>query len=43
MIHLASVVNNTDFYGRGRNLENLGLVEMSLAEIENYLQTGRKG
>lgn len=42
MIHLASVVNDTEFYSGGRNLENLGLAELSLDELEKYLQTGQK-
>jgi opine dehydrogenase len=42
MIHLASVVNETDYFATGRNLENLGLAGLSLAELETYLQTGRK-
>jgi opine dehydrogenase len=42
MIHLASVVNETDYYAAGRTLENLGLAGLSLAELETYLQTGRK-
>jgi opine dehydrogenase len=42
MIHLASVINNIDYYSTGRNLENLGLAGLRLEEIERYLQTGRK-
>jgi opine dehydrogenase len=42
MIHLASIVNQTDFYSVGRNLENLGLANLSLAQFEKYLQTGKK-
>jgi opine dehydrogenase len=42
MIHLASVVNHTDYYTVGRNLENLGLAHLGLEEFETYLQTGRK-
>jgi opine dehydrogenase len=42
MIHLASLVNDTDFYSTGRNLENLGLTHLTLEEFETYLQTGRK-
>lgn len=41
MIHLASVVNEVDYYGAGRNLHNLGLEDLSLAQLEDYLQTGR--
>jgi opine dehydrogenase len=42
MIHLASVVNNTDYRLGGRNLENLGLAHLSLEGFETYLQTGLK-
>jgi opine dehydrogenase len=42
MIHLASIVNDTDYFGTGRNLRNLGLADLTLGEIETYLQTGKK-
>jgi len=42
MIHLASVVNDTDFYRVGRNLENLGLADLTLDGLERYLQTGQR-
>jgi hypothetical protein len=42
MIHLASVVNDVDYFSIGRNLKNLGLADMKLDEIETYLQTGKK-
>jgi opine dehydrogenase len=42
MIHLASVVNDTDFYSRGRTLKHLGLGELSISEIVEYVRTGRK-
>jgi opine dehydrogenase len=42
MIHLASVVNDKEFYASGRNLDNLGLAELNLEQIENYLMTGEK-
>jgi opine dehydrogenase len=42
MIHLASVVNDTDFYSRGRSLENLGLGSLSLEELKQYFLLGRK-
>jgi opine dehydrogenase len=41
MIHLASIVNDTDFYASGRNLENLGLDKLSLTEFDKYLRTGK--
>ena len=42
MIHLASTVNDTDFYSKGRTLENLGLAHLTAAQFERYLQTGNK-
>ena len=42
MIHVASVVNDTDFYAAGRTLENLRLDGMSLEQVEAYVQTGAR-
>ena len=42
MIYLASVVNDTDFYARGRTLQNLGMGDWSLNAFETYLQTGAR-
>jgi len=42
MIHLASVVNETDLYKGGRTLDNLGLGHLGIAELDAYLRTGRK-
>lgn len=42
MIHLASVVNDTDFYAHGRTLENLGLAGLSLEELKRYFLVGRR-
>jgi opine dehydrogenase len=42
MIHLASLVNDTDFLRRGRSLENLGLAHLSLEQLGEYVETGRK-
>ena len=42
MIHLASVVNATDFYAAGRTLENLGLDHLDLRQFEEYLRGGEK-
>jgi len=41
MIHLASVVNDTDYFSTGRNLENLGLAHLTLEQFRTYLHTGR--
>jgi len=42
MIHLASLVNDTDYYAKGRTLENLKLADLSLEEIKYYLLNGKK-
>jgi opine dehydrogenase len=42
MIHIASVVNHTDFYATGRTLENLHLAELSLEELKDYFLNGKK-
>ena len=42
MIHLASTVNDTGYYAGGRTLENLGLADLSLEELQSYLRTGIK-
>jgi opine dehydrogenase len=42
MIHLASLVNDTDYYAKGRTLENLKLGDLSLEEIKYYLLNGKK-
>lgn len=40
MIHLASVVNGMDYYSEGRSLENLGLADLTLEQLETYVRTG---
>jgi opine dehydrogenase len=42
MIHLASVVNATDYYKEGRNLENLGLAHLTIEQLRTYLRTGQR-
>jgi len=42
MIHLASVVNDTDYYAAGRTLRNLNLDHLSLEELKQYVLTGKK-
>ena len=42
MLHLASVVNETDYYTGGRSLQNLGLDDLTLDELDHYLLTGEK-
>lgn len=40
VLSIISALNGTDYYAEGRTLENLGLAELSLEEIERYLETG---
>jgi len=40
MIHLASIVNDTDYYARGRTLENLGLAHLDVEGLKGYVLTG---
>jgi opine dehydrogenase len=42
MIHLASVVNDIDFYAIGRTLENLGLADLNSEELKHYFLSGKK-
>ena len=42
IIHIASVVNDTDYYRSGRSLENLDLSDLSLEELKHYFLTGRR-
>jgi opine dehydrogenase len=42
MIHMASVVNNTDFYATGRTLENLKLAGLSSEDLKHYFVRGKK-
>jgi opine dehydrogenase len=42
MLHLASVVNDTDFYAMGRTLENLGLADLTPDQLKDYFLTGKK-
>src|SRR5512139_2652305 len=42
MLHLASVVNDVDFYAKGRTLENLGLADLTPDQLKDYFLTGKK-
>jgi opine dehydrogenase len=42
MIHLASLVNDVDFYSSGRNLARLGLDHLTIDQLDVYFKTGRK-
>jgi opine dehydrogenase len=40
LIKLGELLLNQNFTQEGRNLENLGLDQMNIEEIEAYLETG---
>ena len=42
IIHVASLVNETDYYQTGRNLANLKLDGLSAAQLNQYVMTGRR-
>lgn len=42
IIHICSVVHNTDYWAQGRTVEKLGLANMSISELRRYLETGVK-
>ncbi len=42
IIHIASVVNETDYYKIGRNLKNLGLDTWSARQLQRYVMTGKR-
>lgn len=42
IIHIASLVNETDYYGMGRNLKNLGLDGLTPAQLNAYVMTGQR-
>ena len=42
IIELASVVNDRDFFAEGRNLENLGLADLSADRLREFLKTGTR-
>jgi hypothetical protein len=42
IIHVASLVNETDYYRTGRNLANLKLDGLSAAQVTQYVMTGRR-
>ena len=41
IIHIASLVNETEYYRTGRNLTNLGLERLSPAQLNTYVMTGK--
>jgi opine dehydrogenase len=42
MIHLSSVVNDTDYYAIGRTLENLKLDDLSLEGLKHYVLNAKR-
>jgi opine dehydrogenase len=42
IIHIASLVNGTDYYKTGRNLKNLRLGGLTAAQLNEYVLTGRR-
>jgi opine dehydrogenase len=42
IIHIASLVNGTDYYQTGRNLANLKLAGLSPGQLTAYVMTGRR-
>lgn len=42
IIHIASLVNDTDYYRTGRNLANLGLDDLSPSQLQQYVMTGTR-
>ena len=40
VIHLFSVINDTDYWEKGRTLEKLGLAEKGLEELQRILSEG---
>lgn len=41
-VTIASALNHRDFYAEGNTLENLGLADLSVEELNAYLQTGKR-
>jgi len=42
IIHIASLVNETDYYKTGRNLKNLKLDGLSTKQLNEYVMTGKR-
>jgi opine dehydrogenase len=41
MIHLASVLHNTDYYQKGRKVIDMGIEGLSLEEIKKFVENGK--
>jgi hypothetical protein len=42
IIHIASLVNETEYYKTGRNLANLKLGGLSAGQLKEFVMTGRR-
>ena len=42
IIHIASLVNETDYYATGRNLANLKLARLSAGQLNDFVLTGKR-
>jgi opine dehydrogenase len=40
LIHISSVIHDTDYWQGGRTMQKLGLAEMTLEELQTYLAVG---
>jgi opine dehydrogenase len=40
IIRLASIIHQTDYWRRGRTLEKLGIVSISVSELTRYVNQG---
>ncbi len=40
MIRLACVVHGTNYFERGRTVEDMGLKELRVSEVKRYIQDG---
>lgn len=41
IIHLASVINEVDYWREGRTIEKLGIAGLSIEKLREYLETGK--
>jgi len=42
MIRLGCIVHRTDYYRRGRTLDKLGIKDLSVSELTEYVTTGER-
>jgi opine dehydrogenase len=41
IIHICSVIHDTDYWAQGRTVEKLGLANVGFSELLRYLETGK--